>query len=317
VSRTGLSISRWLIVLVIFFFIGRWLVSSWDQVRNAELTFSLPWLVVSVALLGAYLAGRALVWHYLTVLMGTAVPLRTATVAWFYSQLGKYIPGKVFLFLARLYFYVRQGRAAGPVSLAFGIELVGTLFAAIVIVLTALLTLHQNTSHSYRLELLGALTALCIVLHPRVLDRIVMVSARLLGKPSFPVTIAYGRLLEFLGLYLVNAGVFVAALYAFMRSFYPLEADSILIVVGAFFLASIVGMAALFVPSGLGVREGVFALLLTHVMPEAWAVLTAVCTRVWFSLVELTCIGLAAVAGARDRPDRADLERLRAAEPTL
>lgn len=311
-GRLARDLARWAIVLVIFFFIARWLVSSWDQIRDAQLTFSLPWLVASVVVLAAYMEGRALVWQVLTSMLGTAIPLRMGTAAWFYSQLGKYVPGKVFLYLARLHFYVREGRKAGPVSLAFGIELIGTFSASILTLLLALLTVDLGGVGPDRGWLFVALIAMLIFVHPRVLDRIVHLASRILRRPAFAVNVRYGQMLGFVALYVLNWLVFGVALFAFIRSFYLLQVESILFLAGAFSFASLVGMLSVFVPSGLGVREGILALLLARIMPEGLAVVAALSARIWFSLVELMCLGIVAVAvGRGSRPRGEELERLR------
>ena len=74
------SVGRWAIALALLFFIGRWLVRSWDEIQHIGLTFSMPRVAASIVLLGAYMAGRALVWHHLTLMLGTAIPLRRSNV---------------------------------------------------------------------------------------------------------------------------------------------------------------------------------------------------------------------------------------------
>jgi uncharacterized membrane protein YbhN (UPF0104 family) len=51
-------------------------------------------------------------------------------------------------------------------------------------------------------------------------------------------------------------------------------------------IASILGLGAIFAPSGLGVREGVLVYLLSYVMPGSVAVIVSVLTRIWTTLIE-------------------------------
>jgi hypothetical protein len=53
------------------------------------------------------------------------------------------------------------------------------------------------------------------------------------------------------------------------------------------------GFLVLIAPAGLGVREGVFTLILKTVVPEPLAIIAALVTRVWMTVGELT----AALAG--------------------
>ncbi|MGH7563721.1 MAG: hypothetical protein ACREK5_04780 [Gemmatimonadota bacterium] len=58
---------------------------------------------------------------------------------------------------------------------------------------------------------------------------------------------------------------------------------------------------AVFVPGGLGVREGVYALLLAEVLPGPLAAAVAILSRVWLTAVEVLVAGLLALRyGLRD-----------------
>lgn len=285
---------RWLIVVGIFYFIGRSLVDGWEDLMDAGLDFD-PWrLAASIVLLGLYMLGRSLVWHHLTGLLDGAIPVAKALTAWFYSQLGKYVPGKVFLYLGRLHYYSREGVGAGKVSLAFGLELVATFSASILTVLIAVLTVDAPGIERYRPIMIGALVAFLVILHPRILSAIVATAARIFKRSPFPITIGYGAMLRFVGLYVANWVVFGMALFVLINSFFPLDVDTILYLAGAFSFASMVGMIAVFVPSGLGVREGLLVLFLAQVMPTPVALAAALVARVWFTFVELA--GVAVVA---------------------
>jgi uncharacterized membrane protein YbhN (UPF0104 family) len=228
----------------------------------------------------------------LTITAGVSIPLPKATAAWFYSQLGKYIPGKVFLYLGRLHFYIRESRPAGPVTLAFGVELVGNIAASIFTVLVAGLTLDVPGFNRYNWLLVAALVTLLIALHPRLIGWLIALAARVTRRQPFPVTLSYPQLLRYLGLYVINWLLFGVALYVFIRSFYPLELSSILYLTGAFSFASMMGIVAVFAPSGLGVREGILALFLNQVMPTPVALVAAVASRIWLTIVELAGAGI-------------------------
>jgi uncharacterized membrane protein YbhN (UPF0104 family) len=129
-------------------------------------------------------------------------------------------------------------------------------------------------------------------LHPTVLGWVVGLGARLLRRQPFTITLGYRQLLGYVCLYALNWLLFGVALYVFIRSFYPLELDSILYLAGAFSFASMVGILAVFAPSGLGVREAILALFLGQVMPTAVALVVSVATRVWLTVIELAAAGV-------------------------
>jgi hypothetical protein len=287
------SFGGWLAVGVIFFFIARSLIANWDELAEADLHFDIWLLLASFLILGIWMMAQAYIWHLLTVANGAHIPVPRAMAAWLYSQLGKYVPGKVFLYLGRVHLYSREGRSAGPITVAFGVEFVGSLAAAVIMVLVAALTSDVPVLDEYRWALVIALAAFLVALHPRFIGWAVGLAARALKRKPFDVGFSYPRLLGFVGLYFVNWALFGFALFVFIRSFYALEFDSILYLAGAFSLSSIIGILAVFAPSGLGVREGVLALFLAPAMPNSVALVVSVATRLWLTVAELAAAGIA------------------------
>jgi uncharacterized membrane protein YbhN (UPF0104 family) len=52
-----------------------------------------------------------------------------------------------------------------------------------------------------------------------------------------------------------------------------------------------VGILAVFAPSGLGVREAILAIFLNQVMPTSVALVVSVATRLWLTVIELLAAG--------------------------
>lgn len=294
----------WAIALVLLGAIGVRLVRDWEQVRAAGVTLETGPLAVSVVVLAVYMVARSLLWHMLTLMLHTGIAAGRAVTAWLVSQLGKYLPGKVFLYAGRVLFYVRDGRPAGPVTLAFSVELVATFAASILTVLLALATGLLADVGEYRWLFAGVLVALIAMVHPAVLTSVVRLVARVLRRDPFPVPLTYAQSVGFIGLYTLGWGVFGVAFYFLVRSMYPVEPTSILALAAAFSVASMAGMLAVVVPSGLGVREAVLVLFLSSVMPVPVAILVSLVARVWFTGVEVAAAGVAYLVGGRDGGDR-------------
>jgi uncharacterized membrane protein YbhN (UPF0104 family) len=60
------------------------------------------------------------------------------------------------------------------------------------------------------------------------------------------------------------------------------------VLLGGYAISWMTGFLVLVSPAGLGVREGVFTLILKTVVPEPLAIIAALVTRVWMTLGELT-----------------------------
>jgi uncharacterized membrane protein YbhN (UPF0104 family) len=61
--------------------------------------------------------------------------------------------------------------------------------------------------------------------------------------------------------------------------------------VGALAFSNILGIVAIFAPSGLGVREGALVYLLSFIMPGSIAVIISILSRIWTTLIEMVLIG--------------------------
>ena len=62
---------------------------------------------------------------------------------------------------------------------------------------------------------------------------------------------------------------------------------------GIYGLSCIIGILAVFAPSGLGVREGIMLLGLGLVMPKEYAVIISIISRLWQTVAELILIAIA------------------------
>lgn len=302
-SRRVRALVGWSIAIALLAAIGWRLAGDWQQLREADISLDPGLLVVSVLLLAVYMVARALLWHVLTTMLHTAIPVARAVTAWLVSQLGKYLPGKVFLYAGRVLFYVREGRQVGPVTLGFTLELIGTFAASILTVLLALATGSLADLGEYRWVFAGGLVALLVILHPRVLSGVVHLVSRLIRRPPFDVPLSYPQSLAFVALYVVTWGVFGVAFFFLVRSLYPIEPESILALAAAFSFASMVGMLAIVVPAGLGVREGLLVVFLSTLMPVPVAIVVSLLARVWFTAVELAAAGISYLVAGRTARD--------------
>ncbi len=82
-------------------------------------------------------------WYLITLRLGIAIPLKETVGSWFYSQLGKYLPGKVWLLLGRLYFYDSKGKSRKAITVALYFETVTMIMAAGLVFLVSLLFLKE------------------------------------------------------------------------------------------------------------------------------------------------------------------------------
>jgi hypothetical protein len=305
-SWLGFSL-RGLFIGLIFYFIFASLWQNWGQLHEHD--FSLKWqpIVWSYVVFGAYLLNRALIWHWMTLKFGCAIPLRGAVAAWFYSLLGKYVPGKVFLLAGRLHFYGQHGRSSLRVGMCFMLETICVLLAAILVLLIAPLATDIPGSSRYRAPAVVLVVAFLVAIRPKHLELLARPLLKLLKRPPLSLPVRYRDTLSVVAVFTLNWTLLGVGFFLFTSALYPMKLPYLFYLAGSFALASTVGILALFAPAGLGVREGVLVVALSAVMPHGIAIVVTLASRVWMTLGELLAVGLVALAsrGARLRTRRA------------
>jgi glycosyltransferase 2 family protein len=283
----GLARGAFLILAVALLVVG--LTRVWDEAVR-ELARLGPAAVLSASL--AVLLGlfaSAMAWR--AVLEGldggrVRVPLRAALRVFFVGQLGKYVPGSVWSVLAQM----DLGRAAGLSRARVGasalVVMVLNVATGALVALVLLPVAGPQALQEHREVLLLAPLAL-ILLHPRVLERLLAVGLRLLRRPPLDAPVSPSRLgVALLWTLLMWAcyGVHLAALLV------PLEGTAgtpLLLATGAYALAWTVGFLVVLTPAGVAVREGVLVLALAPVTGVAAAAAVALVSRVLMTLGDL------------------------------
>lgn len=280
---------RWLVVGMIFYYIGRSLLVNWGKLAGTALAFRPERISASFFLLCLHFFFYAVLWHWLTMANHAAIGFRAAMTAWFYSMLGKYVPGKVALWAGRVYYYNREGYSIKKVSFCFSLELALQFLASLLIIGPALLAAAPPSFLPYRLPLLAAAAVVLVVVNPRSLAALLNLIFKLLGRGPVALAMNSRQLYLLLAGYVLNGLLLGGAFFLFVNGFYPLAPGRFLYLTGSFLLAGWAGILSLLAPGGLGVREGVLLVGLETVLPAAVAALVVLAARLWATAGELLC----------------------------
>jgi uncharacterized membrane protein YbhN (UPF0104 family) len=290
-----LRILQWAIVVVIFVFLGKMVWDNWRQVKGASFTFKVfPLLLSTLIFVFSYFI-QIWAWYLITLKLKIAISFRETLEGWFYSQLGKYLPGKVWILLGRIYYYESRGKSKKSISVALYFEMVTIIVAAGLVFLAALIFFREIWPfYSWRLSgwlvFLFLLSFIC--LYPRVLQKILNWVLVQLKREPISLSISYPDILWILFVCLVSWLVGGVGFYFFVDSVYPMAPQYILFLTGALGISSTLGLIAVFAPSGLGVREGALVYLLSFMMATPVAVIISILTRIWLTLIEIGLIGM-------------------------
>jgi uncharacterized membrane protein YbhN (UPF0104 family) len=287
---------KWIITFAIFVFLGKMVWNNWNQLKDVPFTLQLIPFILSTLIFAFSYFIQIWAWYLITLKLKIAVSFPETIKSWFYSQLGKYLPGKVWLLVSRFYFYESKGMSRKGISVALYLEMVAVIVAAGIIFLAALVFFEEmgrfySGGQLWWLVLAFVLVAF-ILLHPRVLQKMLSwILAQFKKEPIF-LSISYPNILWILFVCIVAWVVGGIGFYLFVDSVYPVSSKYILFLMGALAISSTLGLIAIFAPSGLGVREGVLVYLLSFMMAGPVAVIISILTRLWMTLIEIGLIGV-------------------------
>jgi hypothetical protein len=267
----------------------------WNQVKDAPFTLQpVPFISATLLFVLSYFI-QIWAWYLITLRLRIAVSMRETLESWFYSQMGKYLPGKVWLLLSRFYFYESKGKSKKAISVALFVEAVTMIVAAGLMFLGAL-AFFKEVWPSYAgrqsqwlvlVFLLGFLS-----LHPRVLQKILNWALVRFKRGPVSLPISYPDILWILFVSIISWVVGGVGFYLFVDSVYPVAPQYVLFLTGALAISSTIGLIALFAPGGLGVREGALVYLLSLMMAAPVAVIISILSRIWMTLIEIGLVGM-------------------------
>jgi len=286
---------NWIIVIAVFVFLGKIVWNNWNQVKDTPFALQPFPLVLSTLVFAFSYFIQIWAWYLITLRLKVALSSSDTLQSWFYSQLGKYLPGKVWVLLGRFYFYESKGKSRKEISIALYFEMVTMLLAAGLLFLLSLLFFREMAQGFLRGSFwwISSLFVLAFFfLHPRVLGKIFNQFLFQFQKEPVILSISYFEILWILFICILTWAVGGIGFYLFTDSIIPVSPKHILFLTGALAFSSILGLVAVFAPSGLGVREGVLVYLLSYIMPGPVAVVISVLTRIWMTLIEIGLIGM-------------------------
>lgn len=289
--------------LLVLGFLGWALVDGWSAVSEYDWEIRPGLLSLGVAvLLVFYLASGLGYAAIVRLLHGPEPSGRVNLSIWGRSLLGRYVPGSVLMVLGRVVLSAERGvpkrtSLAATVyeqMLSLGVAAAGAL--AFVVVYEG----EDGGGGDRRLWLLVIVPLALALLHPRVFGPLTGWALRRARREPLPRLLGTRPLAGLLAWYAATAALLGLGIWLCVRSAAGAEAGGPVFVGSAFLLSFAISMVAVIFPSGLGIREGAFALALAQNLPGSVAVALSVGVRLTLTLVELVFIAIVVLAG-RDR----------------
>lgn len=284
---------------VLLFFVGRNIWRQWDTIEAFAWNLDARWLAASAVAFWADFVILIALWRvFLSTISNKKLSLITSYQISALSNLGKYVPGKVWAVLGIVYFLKRRGYSATEAVAATGLHQAYTVVAGLLFVSAVL-----GSEIWGRLPLVSVLAGLglaVVVIYPPVFSCLFNRALALFKREPLPYTISFGRAFLLLLAY-VGAWILYGASFWCMLKGIGIDNPPFWSMAAASSAAYLLGFLALFAPGGLGVREGILLVLITPHIPAGLAATVTVIARVWITIVELIGL-LPVVRGIRDDP---------------
>lgn len=309
---------RVFLVVLALAFCGYSVASQWDATVRAFQQMS--W----AALAGALAAGLAglfvwmLGWRTFLAGLGSPLPVRAMFRVSGISQLGKYVPGKVWALVTQIEMTreheVPPERSFGSTMLAVATSTAcGLAVAAVTLPLTS-----EAARDEYWWLFLSA-PVLMMLLHPKIVTWALGTMLRLIRRPPLEHPVSLGVTLRAIGWTVLGWALFGVHTWLLCVAAGGGGGGLPLIAAGAYALAFVAGFIVFIAPGGIGAREAALTLVLTPVLPAGAPVVVAIASRVLLTGADLINAGVALLLG-RSAPDTGNepdsTELVRGTQPT-
>ncbi len=274
-------------------FIAWYFCGNWSEFSETIMNVNLGVFAFSMLFYFVYKITLAALFHYITKINGCAISFRKAIPAYLYSILGKYIPGKVFMLAARLTYYKEENAPLSKVTVCFFIENVCTLLGAAMLFILSLFFFPNELLGNYRWLTILLIAAFFICIHPKIINTVLKMIGKIFKK-DLRIPMKYAQILKVVLMFIGNWLIVGFGFFMLVRSVDPSVGwNEMLFCAGIYGISAIMGILAVFAPSGIGVREGIMLAGLMLIMPESSAAVVSVISRLWQSAAELILIAAA------------------------
>jgi len=259
---------------------------------TSRFRFSFRWLALSAIAFFLHIAIQGLAWHRLSRFCGIESDLPTSFRIWSYSQLGKYVPGKIARLGYLVFAYEKCGAKIHQVTTLVLLEFLGNFTGMIILAAGCITWAVDTPDTAMQRTYVGVGAAAAAIglscLHPRILNSLLCLLSRLTRKSFEPFEFRYKQVLALVPFYTLSLFLLCLSNWLLFVALVDLkEVPSLISSIVIFGLANLTGWFAFFTPGGLGAREAVLQLGFQGRVGAPLASALTIASRVWFTLCEL------------------------------
>ncbi len=282
------KIKNWLkyfLVLLVICFLVKYVYENWTAVSSYQWRFKYDLLAISFGLLFLNSLFFIQIWRGLLFRFSANLSFKKAFKIWFFANLGKYIPGKLWSVMGMVYMCEKEGIpqmvTLTSVILNQLLNIIGGL--TLVVILSGMEFFHGMPKLLYIFLILIC----CLLLYPRITEKVLNWGLKKLKKEPVKINLSFKENLAFTVLFMLAWGVYGFAFNIFIKSFTDCSFSQWPFLTSIFAFSCIIGFLSIFVPGGFGVREGLLIYYLSSYFPLPVAALVALLSRLWMTAAEV------------------------------
>lgn len=288
--------SRTATVLVVgagLVFVGLTIRQNWAEIGAYDWRVRWGRLAGSVGVLSASLVFGTWIWkRVLDRFHAAETGFRQLLRISFLSKIARYIPGKVWQFVAVGQLTERTGGSARIAVSSLVVQAAFDILAATIVASVVAARRIEVLPSDPLFALVGASVLAIAASHPGLIRAGLRIAGRMAGQEEIFWRGRWRDSLEILLLSIVSWGGLGLAFFLFVGSLVHVEPTQLPVLVGINAFAFVVGYLVVVAPAGAGVREATMTGLLSRVIPAGAAAVVAILARLWTIAAELLSLGV-------------------------
>ncbi len=277
-----------LIGIIIIYFLVKKFTTINNQIDWKNIHINYLYLVLSVIIFVSAYFIDVFAWQTILKQLQVKIPFSKGFVVLAFSNMGKYIPGKIFSVIGRI---AVDTNNKSIVLLSVFVEMIFLSISAFFFSIYVIYDIwHINPA-----ILVLSLLILLILLRPFFINSALkFIWGKQDKKKEWEGS--YFKNLGIFGLYLLSWIWKGMAFFIMIKSVYTdINISNLFYIGGSFALSWMIGFFAIIVPGGIGVREGILSLSLSGFIPEAMAIILSLFARIWIMIIELIALIVAII----------------------
>lgn len=278
-KRKIFRLLQFVLLFVILYFVISLLYRNPKQVKETFEVIQWEWIIAVIGLLCINNILKASLWAYLIRKIGGRLGFFHLIAIWHCALMGIYIPGSIWMMVGILYQLRKAGVPDKISSISLVLEQIMTLGAGLFIVFMSpdiLQYLHIPRAVGYILAP-AVLFIFNLHLFGKILWKMGIKRFDLQNLPKIPLVVLINYFIGLIVTFYIN-GLMILAMLALFQARHDLNILGSTSIGTASFVS---GYLSILTPNGIGVKDGIFAFLLSKHIVLTTAIIVAFSGRLW------------------------------------